>query len=269
MVKRSLSGRRILITRALGQSADFASRLEELGAEVIQLPMIEIVPPRSWKEMDRAISRIRFYDWILFTSVNGVHFFFERLKEKGKDRRSLSKVKICAIGPATAEALRRRGLRVDFIPERYVAESILKGFEKKGIEGKRILLARAKKARDVLPEGLKAMGAQVDVVEAYRTVKPKGVSPRLRRLLKNNKVDAVAFTSSSTVEHFIDLLKGEDVKTLMKGVAIACIGPVTAQTVRKARLKVHIQPDEYTIPALARAIERHFHRRARVKRMNP
>ncbi len=253
-----LLGRTILITRAREQSADFADRLKQLGAEVIQVPLIEIAPPLSWRGMDRAITQLRSFDWILFTSVNGVSAFFQRLKEKGKDRRSLSGVKICAIGPATAEELRKRGVWVDYLPKQYVAESILKGLKKEGIEGKRILLARAKKARDVLPEGLRSMGAEVDVVEAYRTIKPKGVSQRLRRLFQHEKVDVVTFTSSSTVHHFIDLLKGEDLKELLKETAVACIGPITAQTAREAGLKVHIQPEEYTIPALTRAISRYF-----------
>ncbi|MCX8117370.1 MAG: uroporphyrinogen-III synthase [Desulfobacterota bacterium] len=262
MRKKPLSGKTILVTRAREQSADFASRLERLGAEVIPLPMIEIVPPRSWEGMDRAISSLRSYDWIIFTSVNGVAFFFDRLKEMGKTPRSLSKARICAIGPATAEALRKRGVRVEYIPKQFVAESILRGLKRKGIEGKRILLARAERAREVLPEGLQSMGARVDQVEAYRTVKPKGASIRLKKLLGQRKVDVVTFTSSSTVHHFIDLLKGEEVPALLKGVAIACIGPVTAESAREAGLRVHIQPEVYTIPALTRAIERYFRREA-------
>jgi uroporphyrinogen III methyltransferase/synthase len=258
MNNKPLYGKKILITRARGQSAEFATRLKRLGAEVIEQPTIEIVPPLSWKGMDCAISRIKTYDWIIFTSANGVAFFFQRLKEKGKIRRPLSGLKVCAIGPATAGQLRKRGVRVDYIPEEFIAESILGGFKKMSIDGKSILLARAKKARDVLPEGLRRMGARVEVIEAYRTIRPEGGSRRLKRLLKKKGVDAITFTSSSTVSHFVDLLKKEDLKSILKGIAIACIGPVTARTVKEAGLKVHIQPKEYTIPGLTRAIAGYF-----------
>lgn len=258
LIKIPLKGRKILITRAQEQSSVFAKQLKRLGAEVIAFPTIEIVPPSSWKGVDHAIAKLKDYDWIIFTSANGVHFFFQRLKEKGKNRRPLSGVKICAIGPATAKQLKKRNIRVDLIPKEFIAESILTGFKKVGAGGKRILLARAKKARDVLPDGLRKMGARVEVVEAYRTIKPKGGAIRLKRLLKNKGVDVLTFTSSSTVNHFMDLLKKEDLKELLKGIAIACIGPVTARTVKESGLKVHIQPREYTIPGLTRAIAEYF-----------
>lgn len=255
---KPLRGKKILITRAREQSKEFAAQLKKFGAEVIEFPTIEIVPPLSWKALDRAITRLNAYDWILFTSANGVAFFFQRLREKGMNRRSLSGIKIGAIGPATAQSLKQRGLRVDYIPKEFIAESILRGFKKMGIQGKQILLARAQKARDILPEGLRTMGARVDVAEAYRTVKPKGGTMRLRHLLKNKEVDVITFTSSSTVNHFVDLLKKEDLQKLLKGIVIACIGPVTARTAREAGLKVHIQPKEYTIPALSRSITEYF-----------
>lgn len=258
MGRRPLLGKKILITRAREQSAEFSSRLRILGADVVEFPTIEIVPPYSWKGVDAAIAAIQSYDWIIFTSANGVNFFFQRLEEKGKSLRSLSKLKICAIGPATAEQLKKRKIRVNSIPEKFTAESILREFARIGVNGKRILLARAKKARDVLPEGLKRMGAEVEVVEAYRTVKPKGGAMKLKRLLEKKGVDVITFTSSSTVSHFVDLLKKEDLKKLLKGVVIACIGPVTARTVREAGLKVHIRPEEYTIPGLTQAIIHYF-----------
>lgn len=253
-----LVGKRILITRAREQSSEFKTRLKKLGAEVIEFPTIEIVPPSSWKGVDHAIAQLKSYDWVIFTSANGVHFFYQRLKERGKPQRSLSGLKICAIGPATAKQLKKRGARVNYIPKEFIAESILMGFRKMGTEGKQILLARAKKARDVLPEGLKKLGAIVDVVEVYRTVKPRGGSRRLKQLLEKGKIDVITFTSSSTVSHFIDLLKKEDVKNILKGAALACIGPVTARTVKEAGLKAHIQPKEYTIPGLTQAIAEYF-----------
>jgi len=255
---KPLRGKKILITRARDQSKEFATQLKKFGAEVIEFPTIEIVPPLSWKAMDRAMTRLQSYDWILFTSANGVAFFFQRLREKGMNRRSLSGIKIGAIGPATAQSLKQRGLRVDYIPKKFIAESILRGFKKMGIQGKQILLARAQKARDILPEGLRTMGAKVDVAQAYRTVKPRGGTMRLRQLLQKKEVDVITFTSSSTVNHFVDLLKKEDLKKLLKGIVIACIGPVTARTVRTYGLKVSIQPKEYTISGLTQAIAGFF-----------
>ena len=258
MNKRSLVGKKILITRAREQSGEFATRLKKLGAEVIEFPTIEIVPPIRWKELDRAIDRLKSYDWILFTSANGVHFFWQRLGERRRSPRLPPSLKVCAIGPATAKQLKEKGVSVRYIPKAFIAESILEGFKKKFINGKRILLARAKKARDILPKGLEKMGAEVDVVEAYRTVRPKGGSKKLKKILKGGKMDVIAFTSSSTVNHFAELLKKEDLTKLLKGIAIACIGPVTARTVKEWGLKVRIQPKQYTIPGLTRAIAEYF-----------
>jgi uroporphyrinogen III methyltransferase/synthase len=258
MKKKSLAGKRILITRAREQSGDFATRLIKLGTEVIEFPTIKIFPPLHWKELDRAIDELKSYDWILFTSANGVHFFWQRLKERARSLHLPPSLKVCAIGPATAKQLKEKGVSVHYIPKEFIAESILEGFKKKVINGKRILLARAKKARDILPNGLRKMGAEVDVVEAYRTVRPKGGSKKLKKILKDEKIDVITFTSSSTVDHFAELLKKEDLKKLLKGIAIACIGPVTARTVREWGLNVLIQPKQYTIPALTRAIVKYF-----------
>lgn len=258
MDKSPLAGKRILITRAREQSGDFATLLKELEAEVIEFPTIEIVPPLSWKELDRAISRLRTYDWIIFTSANGVIFFWQRLREKGKSNHLPPSLKVCAIGPATANQLKKRGVLVHRIPKEFIAESILEGFQKLPVKGKRILLARAKKARDILPKGLRKMGAEVAVVEVYRTVKPKGGAKKLKQLLKEGRIDVVTFTSSSTVNHFAELLKKEELKKLLKGIAIASIGPVTAKTVKERGLKVQIQPKQYTIPGLTQAIAQYF-----------
>jgi len=258
MSGKSLYGKKILITRTREQSGGFAAQLKKLGAEVVEFPTIEIAPPTRWKEVDQAVDRLKSYDWIIFTSANGVNFFWQRLKERGKSLRLRPSLKVCAIGPATADQLKRKGASVSYIPKEFIAESILDGFKKRRMEGKRILLARAKKARDILPKGLKKMGAEVDVVEVYRTVRPKGGSKRMKNLLTEERIDVITFTSSSTVNHFADLLKKEDVKNLVEGVAIACIGPVTARTAKERGLKVGIQPKQYTIPALTRAIAEYF-----------
>jgi len=268
MAEKPLSGRRFLITRARDQTAVFSSSLRDLGAEVIELPTIEIVPPASWKGLDRAIDQITSYDWLIFTSANGVTFFWQRWKERNKDRLPPS-LKICAIGPATAYQLMEKGIEVHYTPKEFVAEAILKGFEKSVLKGKRILLARAKEARDVLPEGLRKMGANVDVVETYRTVKPKGGSKKLKELLTKGKIDAITFTSSSTVNHFVELLKKEDLRELLKNCAIGCIGPITARTAKNWKMRVQIQPKEYTIPALTQAIVQYFMRKTRSSQPSP
>jgi uroporphyrinogen III methyltransferase/synthase len=258
MNKTSLAGKKILITRTREQSGDFATRLKKLGAEVIEFPTIEIVPPARWNELDQATDRLKSYDWLIFTSANGVNFFWQRLKERGKPPQLPTSLKVCAIGPATADQLKRKGVSVHYVPKEFIAESILEGFKKVRMEGKRILLARAKKARDILPKGLRKMGAEVDVVEVYRTVRPQGGSKKMKRLLTEEEIDVITFTSSSTVNHFADLLRKEDLKKLVKDIAVACIGPVTARTAREWGLKVRIQPKQYAIPDLTRAIAEHF-----------
>jgi uroporphyrinogen III methyltransferase/synthase len=258
MTSRPLEGKTILITRAREQSGEFGSRLRSLGAEVIEFPTIEIAPPLSWEDLDRAMGQLASYAWIIFTSVNGVIYFWQRFSEKYEDTQFPSSVRVCAIGPATANRLKEKGVRVDYTPKEFIAEAILEGFEKMAIQGKRVLLARVKKARDVLPRGLRRLGAEVDVVEAYRTLKPRGGSGKLRKILAGGEVDVVTFTSSSTVNHFIDLLKKEEVKRLLKGVTIACIGPVTARTAEGLGMEVRIQPKEYTVPALTAAIVNYF-----------
>jgi len=262
---KPLAGRKILITRARDQAAVFATSLRDLGAEVVEFPTIEIVPPLRWDELDRAIDQLGSYHWLIFTSANGVNFFWQRLEERGKGPRLPPSLKVCAIGPATAYQLKEKGIEVDYTPKEFVAEAILKGFEKMVLKGRRILLARAKEARDILPKGLRQMGGEVDVVEVYRTVKPKGGSKKLKELLTKGKIDAITFTSSSTVNHFAELLKKEDLQKLLKDIAIACIGPITARTAKKWKMRVQIQPKQYTIPALTQAIVQYF----RKKRLPP
>jgi len=266
--KKPLTGKKILVTRARDQAGVFSAALRDLGAEVIELPTIEIVPPVSWADLDRGIDQIASYDWLIFTSTNGVNFFWRRWLEKNKDRLPTT-LKICAIGPATAYQLMEKGIAVHYTPKEFVAEAILKGLEKSGLRGKRILLARAKEARDVLPAGLRRMGATVDVVEAYRTVRPRGGSKRLKELLKKGKVDAITFTSSSTVNHFADLLEKEDLQSLLGQTAIACIGPITARRAKNWKMRVQVQPKEYTIPALTQAIVQYFLKKTHSAQRSP
>lgn len=254
---KPLFGRRILVTRAREQASSFAQILEAAGAEIVEFPTITIVPPESWEPLDTAIGRLREYRWVIFTSANGVRFFWERLQHAGRDLRDLYGVTVCAIGPATAEALLRLGVRADVVPAEFKAEALVEAIGNERVRGSRVLLARAAEAREVIPEELARRGAQVDVVPAYRTIKNISDAAELRDMLREGKIHAITFTSSSTVKHFLDLV-GEETEALLKGVTVASIGPITAETAAKHGITSHIVPENYTIPALADAIVRHF-----------
>ena len=258
--QRPLFGKRIVVTRAREQASDFVARLSELGAECVEFPSIEVIPPPSWKELDRAIGNLETYQWLVFTSVNGVKYFFDRLEVSGQDARSLKGIKIAAIGPKTADAIRENGVKPDLVPEEYRAEAVVEGFRKYGVNGLKILLPRAAEAREVLPHELEKMGAAVDVVEAYRTVKPEGSKKEIRAMLEKGDVHMVTFTSSSTVSNFMEMFEEEGDRLLkwMEKLTVACIGPVTATTAKERGLFVRITPSEYTIEALAKAILDHF-----------
>lgn len=258
--KKPLFGKRIVVTRAREQASDLLKKLTRLGAECIQFPTIEIVPPEGWDALDAAVQSVEDYQWLLFTSVNGVKYFFQRLNMKGKDTRDLKNVKIGAIGPKTAEAVREKGIRPDLVPTEYRAECVVEAFKGEGARGLKILLPRAAEAREVLPKELRRMGARVDVVEAYRTICPDTGRDRLQDLLKQGEIHMVTFTSSSTVRNFARMFEFE--KTLfsewMKKVSIACIGPVTARTAEEKGLQVSLTPREYTMEALIDAIVAYY-----------
>jgi uroporphyrinogen III methyltransferase/synthase len=256
--RRPLHGRRIVVTRPRAQAAELSHRLAGAGAEVIEFPTIEIGPPASWRRADASIRRLGEYDWILFTSANGVEAFLGRLWSRGKDLRALGRARLGAIGPATARALEVRGLRVEVQPDVYRAERVAAALRGR-VRGSRVLIPRARVARDVLPRQLRDReGARVDVVEVYRTRTVRSGARRVREALKAGDIDAVTFTSSSTAHGFVRALGVEGLRRLMAGVAIACIGPVTAATLRSYGLKARVQPAEYTVPALAEALCRHF-----------
>jgi uroporphyrinogen III methyltransferase/synthase len=245
-----LFGQTIVVTRAREQAAALADPLRELGAHVLELPTIEIRPPESWAALDQAIGEIGQYDWLIFTSANGVRYFTERLDATGKDLRDL-KARICAIGPATAASVRALHLNVDLMPEEYVAESVLAAFERTDLSGKRVLLPRAAKARDVIPAELGRRGARVDVLAAYQTVIPENAAQRAAEIFEGeHKPDWITFTSSSTVAHFAQLCPADT----LRGVRVASIGPVTSATARELGIEVHAEPREYTIAGLVEAI---------------
>ena len=258
--KRTLFGRRIIITRAREQASDFLGRLSELGAECIEFPTIKVVPPKSWEALDRAIKRLERYQWLLFTSVNGVKYFFERLEALEIDVRDLKGIKIGAIGPQTAKAIYGRGIRPDLVPDEYRAEAIVEGMRQWEVKGIRILLPRATDAREILPIELVNMGAIVDEVPAYQTVKPDHDTGRVREMLEKGEIDMVTFTSSSTVNNFMEMFEqdGNQLQRWMEKVTVACIGPITANTAEKKGLSVSLIPSEYTIEALTRAIVQYF-----------
>ena len=258
--ERPLFGKTVVVTRAREQASAFRILLERKGAQCLEFPTIEVVPPASWELLDEAIRNLGFYDWLIFTSVNGVRFFFQRLQEHGEDVRALHGIRIAAIGPKTATELTYRGLRLDLVPSEYRAEAVIEGLGEHEVRGKRFLLPRAAKAREILPEKLEEMGGQIDVVTAYETIRPAGKSEEVRNLLKKGAISCVTFTSSSTVENFAAMFPGDDLPSLLDKVAIACIGPITAQTAEEHGLKVNIMPAEYTIEALTADVVEYFSR---------
>ncbi|HEX5734380.1 MAG TPA: uroporphyrinogen-III synthase [Blastocatellia bacterium] len=252
---RPLAGLKVLVTRARAQSAEITGLLEMAGAAVVHCPTIAFREPDSWAAVDAAIERLDDYDWIVFTSTNGVEFFYRRLSRK----RLPDKIIRCAIGPATAKALETTSGRVDVIARDSKAEGALAAIiERAGgadrIRGLRFLIPRARVAREVLPVKLSALGASVDAVEAYQTVRPETEGEEIKRLLTEGKVNVLTFTSSSTVSNFAALVGMKDLSGLLEGVLVACIGPVTAQTAREHGIENVIQPDQYNAPALVESL---------------
>jgi uroporphyrinogen III methyltransferase/synthase len=255
---RPLSGRRILITRPRAQAASLARLIEERGGEVIEFPAIEIVPPRAYERLDRAIQELASYQWVIFTSVNGVRFFLDRARELKRGTDTLQIIKIAAIGPETARELARHQIKVDLLPGEYRAEGILAGLDPLQMRGLRILLPRAAESRAVLPDTLRKWGAEVEVVEAYRTVPVARGASRLCAELASGEIDMVTFTSSSTVKAFVALMTDAGDKGLMRRVGAACIGPVTRETAEQAGLRVDVVAREYTSLGLTQAIEEFY-----------
>lgn len=258
--QRPLFGRGVVVTRAREQASGLAQELARLGADVIQCPTIEISPLPDYAELDAAIDRLSEYAWLIFTSVNGVRWFWKRLEAAGKDSRALGLCRVAAIGPATAEALEARGIRPDFIPERYVAEGVVEGLLARGkVDGVRMLLPRAAKAREVLPDELRKAGARVDVISAYETIPAAARKDEVLERMRAGTLDCITFGSSSTVENFLSLIPAETLRA-HPDVRLAAIGPVTAKTLEAHSLPCHIMPEEYTIPALVQALVSHYTR---------
>lgn len=250
---RPLFGKRVLVTRSREQAGALSSLLREIGAEPVEVPVLEVVPPESFDPMDEAIRRLGSYQWVVFTSVNGVKAFMERLEALGLDARAFAGVRLAAIGPATAEELARYRLRADLVPAKYVAEEVAASLVESGVRGKRILLPRADLARNLLPRELEKAGALVDCVVAYRTVVASADLEGLRQRLSAGEIDIVTFTSSSTVRNLLEGL-GVGGAALLARTMVACIGPVTAETARDMGLRVDVVAEEHTVPGLVKAI---------------
>jgi uroporphyrinogen-III synthase len=250
---RALSGVRVLVGRARHQAGALSGELRQLGATVLEIPFIEIRRPRSFQPLDGALKVLDSYDWLILTSVNGVEAMWDRLGKLHLTEKNLDGLHIAAIGPATRKAIEQRGVTVDVVPKEYVAESVVRSLRRR-VKGKRVLLVRAKVARDVIPTQLRAAGGEVDVVEAYETVVPQSSRTRLRTALANprRRPHVVTFTSSSTVRNFLGLLGARTAN--LKGIRFASIGPVTSSTLRELGLRVDIAAKEFTIPGLLKAI---------------
>jgi uroporphyrinogen-III synthase len=252
---RPLSGVRVLVGRARHQAGALSGELRKLGATVLEIPFIEIRKPRSFQALDSALKSLADYDWLILTSANGVEAMWERLIQLRLPKANLKHLRVAAIGPATKKAIEQRGSNVDVVPKEYVAESVVHSLWRR-VNGKRVLLVRAKVARDVIPRELRRAGAQVHVVEAYETVVPQSSRTRLRIALANplRRPHVVTFTSSSTVRNFVALLRSRG--AILEGIELASIGPVTSSTLRELGLRVDIEAKEFTIPGLVEAIMR-------------
>jgi uroporphyrinogen-III synthase len=269
---RPLKGVRVLVGRARHQAGVLSAELRKRGAEVLEIPFIEIRKPRSFRPLDSALKNLDAYDWLILTSVNGVEAMWNRMEntlprsrwKSGSSGPRLADqpsrvlapgLRVSAIGPATKKAIEQRGIKVDVMPKEYIAESVVRCLKGK-VKGKSVLLVRAKVARDVIPRELRKAGAHVDVVEAYETVVPENSRRRLQAALKNpnKRPNVVTFTSSSTVKNFVELLGARSKSRLLNGVQTASIGPVTSATLRELGLPVDIAAREFTIPGLVAAI---------------
>ena len=249
---KPLFGTGVVVTRPREQTEEFAELLRAEGARVILFPVITVEPLENTVSLDEAQDRIGEYQWLVFTSANSVRFFFQRLRDRSMDIRDLKGPRIACIGPATAKAVRKKGLNVDIVPDDYISEGVVNAFDGIDLEGAKVLLPRAEKARDVIPEGLAERGASVDVIPLYRTAGSGRNGPELVAMMKKGRVDVLTFTSPSTVKHCLEMIGG--VESIPDAVKIACIGPVTAEAAEEAGLRVDIMQGPYDMQGFVSAI---------------
>ena len=254
--QRTLFGKRVLITRSRSQASRLRTLLEQAGANTVELPTIQIGPLEDFAALDSTLAKLHEYDWVIFASTNAVDSVFQRLESKSKDARALAGTTVGAIGPATAQALSRRGITADFVPSRPVSEVVLKELSDRNWHGASVLLPSADIGRDELEQGLANMGATVNRLAAYRNLPVEGVSELAKQAFIDG-VDVVTFTSSSTVRNLVEMLNGD--RNALNASFIACIGPVTAATARELGLRVDLEASEHTVEGLVDALTRHFH----------
>ncbi|MBI4056298.1 MAG: uroporphyrinogen-III synthase [Elusimicrobia bacterium] len=258
MPPKPLTGKKIVITRPKKQSLELGNRLKKLGARIQLFPIIRIHPPRDVRPLRKAISQLHRYDILIFTSPNGVHSFFGQFYSVSKAPVSgLSRLKVCAIGPKTGETLSSYGVKKPLVPKKFVAESLAQTLH--NIRNKRILIPRARKARETLPRLLRQRGARVDVVEAYETLPEKNGIHQLKKTLLRDSADAITFTSSSTVESFVNLFHPSELKKLFPKSLAVSIGPITTQTLKKHKIYPILQAREYTSKGIAQILSQHFY----------
>jgi len=259
---RPLFGKRILVTRPKDQSMELVERLEAMGAEAIEAPMIRILPPEDDGPLEEACARAGDFDWIIFSSANAVDAFIGRLLAGPADLRALGGVKLCGVGPGTAEHLTRLGLKVDLVPSEYRAEAVLRALsDSGGVRGLKVLLPHADIGRELIADELRKQGADVTEIVAYRTIAVEADregEPDIYRMLLERSVDVVTFTSASAVRNFVRILGAEPAADLLAATVVACIGPVTAEAAAQSNISTTIQPSNYTIPALVDAIAKHY-----------
>lgn len=260
--KKPLSGKRILITRSLHQAQKMVDLITNLGGEPILFPTIEIAPPSQFDQIDNSINSIEKYSWIVFTSVNGVDAFLNRMRYLRKDIRSLKSAKTCAIGPKTKEELEERGLMVDYVPDSYTSQDLSGGLKGAIKSGEKTLIPRAEIAPDTFSD-LRNLGIKVDEVPAYKTIQGSGNVQLIKELLQDKKIDILTFTSSSTVTNFVDMMGTDNINELLDGVTIACIGPVTASTAANLGIKAQVVANKYTVEGLVDNILDYFNSRNR------
>lgn len=259
--KRPLFGKKIVVTRTREQASNLMAGLEENGADCLECSTIDIHPVDSYEILDDELNRLKEYHWIIFSSLNGVKYFFERIQSKGMDARDLKGPDIAVVGKSTADLLHTYGVNADLIPPVFTSEGLAESLLDQGVEGRNILIPRAEKAREILPETLRGAGAQVVIAPVYKNIPPAGSKEELRQELEAGLVDMVTFTSSSTVRNFLTMVGAEDsneLQDLFNGVKIAAIGPITAKTVTDNGLKVDVQPAEYTIAAMIKEIVSYY-----------
>ena len=255
---KPLSGRTVLITRASGQAGVLEESLSALGASVLSIPAIEFTDPDDPGPLDRAIESIDSFDWILFTSANGVLWFWKRFEATrgSSPAEALSRMKVAAIGPATASVLKERGSLADVVPPVYRAEALAEAIPRADLEGRRVLIARAQRAREIVPDSLRSMGAEVVIAACYKTVPPGIDADSLAMRFERKEIDLVTFTSASTVENFVNLFPEGSAVAILSSVKTACIGPITAACAVSLGIEPTATADESTIAGLVRVITR-------------